>query len=320
MSVLTTYVAVVAVKYFINGLNAPENRSAPIRADVETDDRLRLFLLGDTGTGEKMQLKVASAMEARCRTHGVDAIVMLGDNFYPKGVVSVVDSQWQEKIFDIYNGPCLGAVPIYAVLGNHDYLSSPSAQINAGSRYPRWNMPARYYTRTFGNVLSLVAIDTEYVDLCSNTGSCMTRFLRSELISNKHLWRVVIGHKPLKSANFKKSFSVSSWLLSKFICGSADFYISGHSHHLEHRIGGGCKTGIFVSGGGGNGSYEINTKDKNVKFVKSENGFLELEATSLTIAFRFFRFDGKKLYVTKSTKPPESAIVDTRSDLPILIQ
>jgi len=69
----------------------------------------------------------------------VEFIINVGDSFYPDGVSSKDDPQWQTKWRDIF-APKLRSVPWYSVYGNHDYHHDPCvctddltqcAQINA---------------------------------------------------------------------------------------------------------------------------------------------------------------------------------------------
>src|SRR4051794_19915074 len=77
---------------------------------------VRFIALGDTGKGNPGQYQVGAAMGTHCATFGCDFVVLLGDNFYPNGVGSTDDPQWEtafKKPYETVN------VPFYAVLGNH---------------------------------------------------------------------------------------------------------------------------------------------------------------------------------------------------------
>jgi hypothetical protein len=70
-----------------------------------------------------------------------------GDNFYEAGVTGVDDPMWQKIWVDVFlEGPEL-RVPWMALLGNHDYGGSSSAQLNftTSDRNPDglWQMPGR---------------------------------------------------------------------------------------------------------------------------------------------------------------------------------
>ena len=61
-----------------------------------------------------------------------DIIILLGDNFYPNGIKSINDINWEK--FNNLNIP----IATYSVLGNHDYLGNINAQIEY--KLNNWNM------------------------------------------------------------------------------------------------------------------------------------------------------------------------------------
>src|SRR5262245_2863305 len=139
--------------------------------------RLRLVAIGDGGNAwaEKdpdfRPADLAAAIDAATKDRKADAMLVLGDNFYPCGVhtgdvgeaMDIVD----KPLFDL-------GVPMYAVLGNHDYSEGgskcgkqdraavrPQAQI--GYRGGTWHMPARNYVLRWPGLVSIVMYDSEPV-------------------------------------------------------------------------------------------------------------------------------------------------------------
>ncbi|MBF0383934.1 MAG: metallophosphoesterase, partial [Magnetococcales bacterium] len=136
------------------------------------NSKLVFYTLGDQGTGGKKQRRVAAAMEREAKKSGKpDFVLLLGDNFYNNGVVSIDDPQWQEKFEKIYKGSQLQNIPFFAVLGNHDYRQSSDAQVlyttqGKGSR--RWQMPDKFFSVDLGRVknrplMRIVGLDTTNV-------------------------------------------------------------------------------------------------------------------------------------------------------------
>ena len=58
----------------------------PVEINPYRIDHLQLIAVGDTGTGNEDQFKVAEGMAKVCEKYGCDLVLMLGDNFYPNGV------------------------------------------------------------------------------------------------------------------------------------------------------------------------------------------------------------------------------------------
>ena len=71
--------------------------------DVGTVNKtVRFIAIGDMGTGDDGQYKVAAALESVCAERGCDFAIGLGDNIYEAGVDSVSDIQFQTKFEDPY--------------------------------------------------------------------------------------------------------------------------------------------------------------------------------------------------------------------------
>ena len=69
------------------------------------EDELHFVALGDWGTGKKDQRKVAKAMGKKCKSSNCQFVMSVGDNFYPNGVTSVKDEQFETKWRNVYNKP-----------------------------------------------------------------------------------------------------------------------------------------------------------------------------------------------------------------------
>ena len=63
-----------------------EDDIVPVEITPFRADHLQVIVLGDTGTGNEDQLKVADGMAKVCDQSGCDFVLLLGDNFYPNGV------------------------------------------------------------------------------------------------------------------------------------------------------------------------------------------------------------------------------------------
>ena len=149
-------------------------------------DELRFMVMGDWGKPlskeqphmpTAKQKQVAEAMARYADTHKalnpVQFVILTGDNFYENGVTGVDDIQWKTKFENVYDPQRL-PMPFFAVLGNHDWRTNPSAQIAYagvnGARLvdpgvgwrkrsapprpyiapgTRWQMDGFYYKRTY---------------------------------------------------------------------------------------------------------------------------------------------------------------------------
>jgi len=93
--------------------------------------------IGDWGYDEKVHYinlnnktcvtSIAEKMDKWMKLLGdVKFVINVGDSFYPSGVSSKADPQWQEKWRDVFSKE-VRSVPWYSVYGNHDYHQDPCA-------------------------------------------------------------------------------------------------------------------------------------------------------------------------------------------------
>jgi len=93
------------------------------------------------------QQAIADAMHLKMQELGdVKFIINVGDSFYPDGVKSQADEQWDKKWRNIYT-PELRSIPWYSVYGNHDYHHDPCACADKASDCAQVN--ADYDNRDF---------------------------------------------------------------------------------------------------------------------------------------------------------------------------
>lgn len=268
-------------------------------------NKFRFFILGDTGSGDRNQYAVASAMDAKCRSLKPDGIILLGDNFYQSGVNSKSDPQWQEKLFIPYSMGCLKEVPIYPVLGNHDFKGDIKSQLYPKNKNPKWFLPHRFYEVSFGSFINFIAIDTNVFDVCFQRERCTIDFLKSRLNQNSDSsWKIVFGHHPIKSSSKKyTSYKPVGRILKWLLCNKSTAYLSGHSHHLEHTEFADCNLQQFVSGGGGASLYDVFPNKKNSHFSKSSHGYLILDAEPKKLNWEFYNENNESLYSYEQVKP-----------------
>src|SRR5882672_10644893 len=109
---------------------------------------LSFYVVGDWGRdGKRGQLEVSEAMNKTTHLITPKFIISTGDNFYPDGVKTVDDKQWQTSFEKVYTADGLQC-PWYVVLGNHDYHSNPQAEVEYSKTNKRWQMPSRYYLKS----------------------------------------------------------------------------------------------------------------------------------------------------------------------------
>lgn len=285
---------------------------------------INFIVFGDWGRfGDDHQLQVAQQMAKTARQADVRFFINVGDNFYPKGVASVQDPHWTYSLEEIYKDFSLQR-EWYSILGNHDYMGNPDAQVAYTKISRRWHMPARYFDQSIAlsdgskKKLKFTFIDTnplipefyenaEYGPNVRTQDSTAQKKWIAERIADTGAdtgWNIVVGHHPLYTASQSRregydTKRIRSSLHNLLTKNNVDVYLCGHDHSLQHLLPEG---GVhhFVSGAASENT-EVGTLPIS-KFGAAESGFLLFSATADQIVVHAIRYDGKILYQTTITK------------------
>jgi acid phosphatase len=276
---------------------------------------LRFFVVGDTGSKTQQQRDVAEALARRADSFAkstpqtpVRAVVMVGDNFYEKGVQTANDPLWQEAFEDVYDKRRL-SMPFFAVLGNHDWVSNPLAEIEYASKHPTslWQMDNYWYKRQYflkGDkcpLADLFFIDSDLwlrsEDGVKSLGVRQLVWLQNSLANSQARWKFVFAHHPLYSDGAHgHSSEVTTMrdkigaLLEKY---NVDAYICGHDHDLQRIVAPQAKTLFLVSGAGG--KLRERAFNDYGPFYASKPGFLLLTVSPTRLQGEFQDDEGRML-------------------------
>ena len=269
---------------------------------------LRMLVFGDSGTGWQDQLDVAQAMRQRARREGapLDLLISVGDLFYPSGVTSVSDPQWQSKFEDVYTHEL--AVPCYSIFGNHDYEGNLSAHLEYEQRNPNWHFPSPYYTfrRELGEGASVQFFMLDTMPIPVGEGDReQVAWLDRELGKSEATWKIVVGHHPLY-CHSKSPYN--KWLIPIlepiFVKHKVDLYMAGHDHVLEmlkpirgvHHLVSGAAAGLSKA----DRAYWTNLS----YYVATGDGFVWLRMAHDELVIEFCRLGGVTQYAHVLRKPP----------------
>jgi len=259
--------------------------------------------LGDTGTGEKDQLKVAAGIEAFCATNKCDFGLLLGDNIYEKGVKDIKDSQWKTKLEEPYKN--LG-FRFYPALGNHDHKGNAEAQVAYQSA--RWSLPAKYYHR-----------ETKYADLYTLDTDDLTKaqlnWLDQALSKSSKTWRIVYGHHPIYSngehGRNGEMNGLKKSLLPILRKHNVQFYLAGHDHNLEVIEQDGA---VFIVSGAGAKLRPLQTGSDTV-WGKSQLGFSHFDLEEDSAKLRMLDDKGQTIWekIYQAPEAPEALPNDDKT-------
>jgi len=265
---------------------------------------LNFIIIGDAGTQDAVQAALGQTVADVCAAKATDAVpgchfaMAAGDNIYYFGATSVVDPQFNTAFEDIY-APV--AIPFYLVLGNHDNGFTGQTpligdvQVDYHYRADRpsdmWNMPARYYTHRWGNVLELFAVDSDTLDgdsgaLPLDSLTHDTAFQREWLAEAVDLstarWKISFSHyNYISNGNYGDGTASFKAAMEETLCDRVQFHVQGHEHDMRwlKPVESCGRTEFVVSGAGGRTETRAAT---NLGFEErqGENGISDYRASS----------------------------------------
>lgn len=251
-----------------------------------------VVLLGDTGTGNQNQYKVASAIKSFCQVERCDGGLLLGDNFYPEGVKNSSDPQFETKFHKPYD-------PLrmrwYVVLGNHDHQGSIDAQLHHSGRY--WMMPGRYFAWSIGDVL-LVGLDS------NGSISAAMPWIKKTLAQSQHRWKFVFAHHPIYSYGEHGNTHHLKDLNQMMKDYKVDLYASGHDHDKQvilkdindkHKI-------VYVVSGTG-AKTRPTRWGEGTAWADSELGFVHASVYGKKLTISVIAASGELRFQYQSEKP-----------------
>lgn len=312
------FVVLVIGMFFIASVsNAQKHSRVEYESEKEVKQKaLKFIVFGDWGrNGEDNQKEVAAEMGIVAKKFKPEFIISTGDNIYPNGVRSIMDHSWIASFENIYTAHSL-QTDWYVVLGNHDYGGDPQAEIDYSKVDRRWNMPARYYSKTFfiGNdstqgVLLIFLDTTPLLSEYYNNGKTyvegqdtaaqriwLEKTLREAPANIK--WKFVFGHHPVYTGGgrMKAPETVEMKNLFKPIFEKyrVNAYICGHDHNLQYIKPPGF-TSYFVSGAGSELSKTVIHPEGGI-YARAENGFMNFSVYTNKLQFTIISYTGERLF------------------------
>lgn len=292
-------------------------RTYPRRAD-----RLTFFVIGDWGSGHRIQYGVAQAMtkEFERRTGDpVRFVLTTGDNIYADTVAGIptrrfgaYDSDWRPKFYVPY-ADLLRRIPFYPSLGNHDGNESErraDLDVYLDNFFFPHNERARYYQFSFGDFADFFALDST-----SNTaegrpkpmffkGGDQFQWLTKMLPASKARWKIPYFHHPPYNAGPGHSASLEelSHFVKLFESSGVKVVFTGHEHNFQ--LSDRSKTGgllYVVTGAGGqlrSGDITRRMAGANIAGWSKQPHFLVVEIEGDTMKITPIGANGEAIHVS----------------------
>lgn len=304
-------------KLFVAALALISISGAFAQNEIKKGD-VNLMVVSDLGrNGHYDQKTVAATMGRIAKEVGPDAVLALGDTHHYSGVQSVTDPLWMTNYELIYSHPEL-MVNWYPVFGNHEYRGNTQAVIDYSDVSRRWEMPARYYAKTFeddGTTVKVVFIDTTplidkyhknadtYPDAAKQDVDTQLQWLDQTLADSPEDWVVVVGHHPIYAYTDKSESERTDMqkrvdtILRKH---NVDMYICGHIHNFQHIRRPDSKIDYVVNTSGS--LTRVPKKIDGTVFYSDSPGFSILTADKKNLRLNLLDKDGKTIHYIERTK------------------
>jgi tartrate-resistant acid phosphatase type 5 len=304
-------------------LNGRKIGQAKVRTWPLRSEKLRFFVIGDFGSGDNSQHRIAQAMWAEYQKNWGDNpvrfVITTGDNIY--GTLGFTlrfrdtgdeDDEWDSKFFAPYE-PLIARVPFFPSLGNHDGNETEArADLTAyldNFFFPE-NTPSRYYRFSYGGLVDFFALDST---TSSEEGppqptylenSDQHKWLAKNLSESRVPWKIPYFHHPPFNAGPRHP-AVAKELghfLDLFKKNGVKVVFTGHEHNFQFSMKNGQTGDIryIVSGAGG----ELRNGD-----VRGSMQSSQIEGWVAKLHYLLVEIDGKEMRITpKSYEEP--AVVD----------
>ncbi len=247
-----------------------------------------------------------------------DAVLALGDVFHYQGVECVDDPLWISNFEAIYTHPEL-MVEWFPICGNHEYRGNTQAVVDYSKKSRRWNMPAKYYSKSFRNKRTSVKVifldttpiinkyrndTTDYPDAAKEDPNRQLQWLENELSNTTEDWIIVAGHHPIfagTTKNKSERTDMQNRVNSILRRHNVDMYICGHIHNFQHIKP--SDSGIdYIVNSSASLSREIGQQAEGTVFASGEPGFSVLGATADSLILSMISSKGNILHQIRRDK------------------
>jgi len=251
-------------------------------------DSVRFLVIGDSGTGDRVQAEVGAQMWKAHSVFPYEFAIMLGDNLYG----SERPQDYMTKFERPYKAMLDANITFYASLGNHD---DPNQRY-----YKNFNMGGqRFYTYQKKDV-RFFALDSNYMD------KDQQRWLEQELSRSNSKWKIAYFHHPLYSSGAQHGSEVDLRAIIEplFVKYGLNVVFAGHEHFYE-RIK--PQKGIHHFTAGGSAKLRsgdiMSSTGLTAKGFDSEQSFMLVEIDGDVLRFQTISRRGKVVDSGEITRP-----------------
>jgi len=262
--------------------------------------RVHFVVVGDFGTGGGSQRDVARAMLAA----RPELLLTLGDNAYSEGT----EEELQKHLF-LPMADLLAEVPVFATLGNHEYVTDQGQPYLDNLHLPTSGPGGeRYYSFDWGHV-HFVALDSSCAIGLASPERCslveQRAWAEQDLAASHAAWKVVFfHHPPWSSGKHTSHLTMRREFVPLFERYGVDLVLTGHDHDYERTrplwgdaVAPAGVRGItyVVVGSGGASLRGWNSSQPAWSLVRDNDahGYLDVRVEDGTLTARFLTPEGR---------------------------
>lgn len=292
--------------------------SASLAKPKKLPGLLQFGVMGDSGSGNADQMRVAARMHERHAESPWKFVVALGDNVYEDGEAKYFES----KFIDVYHDLLSANVPIRSTLGNHDvrYRGGREQVLEEGFGYidqqDQYEFAAGPKTADGKDLARFICLNSnrwiEAVDAGGRELAMIQDELREQLRRvDRYRWNIVYLHHPIHS-HVKSTFGISRGhgateqlqhglerLLSEH---GVDLVMTGHDHFYQ-KIKPVQGVHHLISGAAGKLRGGVKTKHKAIEHGAREFHFMDMSLDEDALHYQAIGDDGSLVHAGRIDKP-----------------
>ena len=281
-------------------------------APVAAEPAYEIIAFGDWGVPKHPEYLIPTADLIRSWYSSVDAVFLLGDNFYPRGInVSLGVRDPAFNLFSDILAPSTSA-KFHVIFGNHDYMGSPDAQIEYSNHHPQWIFPRPYYFKSFRSPVGRICswfLDTDEGRFDADQARWLNHTLRDEASNCAFL--LVNGHHPVyDGGEYRSNQHLIDHLLPILTFHKVHLYIAGHEHQSQILQSPDLPTTFLIAGAISDMRPPKSKGHEFLKFINMKNeAILHLGFFEDKIDFSFIPSSFEKRRRSEPPKPLASGTV-----------
>jgi len=254
-----------------------------------------ILCLGNFGSGQKGQYKVAELMVYLYNKYEYKFVLGLGNNILPNGVKNLKDKKFITHFEEPYK-ELLTKIKFYNILGEVDYISKTS--VNSELNYKNWILPNNFYC--FKKFINKIPV--EFILIDSNFNKIKNKKTQeiwaiNTLLESRSRWNIVVSHHPWYNFGETHTNQELNIFFNKLNnTKKVDLIISAHENNQQH-IYIPNKPNMIISGVGSmTDNMPILKIYDELKFTSNELGCVMIDVNSKKLTITFYNVDKERLH------------------------